>query len=267
MDYAHDALLFPSNTPPTSATAAGFRFGSKGTHTSRTIMLDDLREVMAATARGASRTEYAAAIIEANCLSKPTVATRRLSNQRLGELYALDPKVPLFRVVRRLWDVDAAGRPSLAVLAATARDPVLAATCPVILALSPGAELQREQMRSALRTCVGNRLNENVLDKVIRNAASSWAQSGHLQGRTFKKRRAVTATPASAAYAMYLAHAAGFRGADIFASGWLRILDCTPADGRERALEAKRLGLIDLRMAGDVIELKLGRLDPTMMRA
>jgi hypothetical protein len=39
---------------------------------------------------------------------------------------------------------------------------------------------------------------------VCRNAASSWAQSGHLEGRTFKKRRKVVAPPATAAFAIYL---------------------------------------------------------------
>ena len=68
-------------------------------------------------------------------------------------------------------------------------------------------------------------------------------------------------------FAIYLAHAAGFRGAEIFSSGWLKVLDCDPARARELALDAKRSGLLDLRMAGEVIELNLSRLDPQSAKA
>ena len=56
------------------------------------------------------------------------------------------------------------------------------------------------------------------------------------------------------AFAIYLAYTAGFRGAYIFSSAWLRVLDCDPSRARHLALDAKRLGLLDLRMAGDVVE-------------
>jgi hypothetical protein len=69
------------------------------------------------------------------------------------------------------------------------------------------------------------------------------------------------------AFAIYLAHAAGFRGAEIFSCAWLRLLDCDPSRARHLALDAKRIGLIDLRMAGDVIELNLSRLDPSPAKA
>jgi hypothetical protein len=171
------------------AAGVGFRFGAKGTHTSRTMMFEELRQVLLATAPEARRADYAAAIIEGNCLSKPTSATRRLTNQRLGELYGLDPMIPMFRVLRRLWHLDPDGRPLLALLAAIARDPLLAATSPAIVFLPAKADFQRDAMKSALRAVVGNRLNESTLEKVCRNAASTWAQSGHFEGRTFKKRR------------------------------------------------------------------------------
>ena len=248
--------------PTQEAEHAGFRFGPKGTHTSRTMMLEELSRVLEATRQDARRADYAATIVDGNCLSKPTASTRRLSNQRLGELYGLDPMIPLFRVLRRLWDTGADGRPLLALLAAIARDPLLAATCPAIVAMPVNAELQRDSVREAVQSAVGDRLNESTLEKVCRNAASTWAQSGHLEGRTFKKRRIVLPSTTAVTFAIYLAHAAGFRGAEIFSSGWLRVLDCDPSQARVQALNAKRSGLLDLRMAGDVVELNLSRLDP-----
>jgi hypothetical protein len=178
--YEANLSLFPGGA---RVADVGFRFGAKGTHTSRTMMFEELRQALLATAPEARRGDYAEAIIEGNCLSKPTSSTRRLSNQRLGELYGLDPTIPLFRVLRRLWDIDSGGRPLLALLAAIARDPLLAATCPAIVFLPANADFQRDTMKSALRSVVGNRLNDSTLEKVCRNAASTWAQSGHLEGR------------------------------------------------------------------------------------
>ena len=265
--YEQTLSLFPMAGAAPAMAEVGFRFGAKGTHTSRTMMFEELSQVLQAAPPDARRADYAAAIIDGNCLSKPTGATRRLTNQRLGELYGLDPVIPLFRVLRRLWGVEHEGRPLLALLAAMARDPLLAATCPAIVFLPANAEFQRDVMKSALRAVVGNRLNDSTLEKVCRNAASTWAQSGHLEGRTFKKRRIVVPSPAAVAFALYLANAAGFRGAEIFSCAWLRMLDCDPSRARQLAVEAKRLSLLDLRMAGDIVELNLSRLDPHLARA
>lgn len=263
--YAEFRFL-PAHEPRMKAEEIGFRFGDKGTHTSRTMMLAELEAVLDVTGKSGERDDYTSAIIDGNCLSKATAATRRLSSQRLSELYGLDPKLPLFRVLRRLWIIDRENHPRLALLAAIARDPLLAASAASIIPLAPGSEFQREPMKTALRSAVGGRLNDSTLEKVCRNAASSWTQSGHLEGRTFKKRRLVQASPATAAFALYLANSAGYRGAEIFLSAWFRVLDCDPSKARHYALEAKRLGLINLRMAGDVVELDVSLLDPASRR-
>jgi len=230
-------------------------------------MLTELSAAFAAVPEGATREDFAKAIIDGNCLGKATTATRRLTNQRLSELYALDPEVPIFRVLRRLWAADDAGRPLLALQCAIARDPLLAATVEPILSLRPGNDLQRDAIGAALREVVGDRLSDATIDKVIRNVSSSWAQSGHLVGRTFKKRAQVRPTPGTVAFGLYLGHAAGFRGMQLFSTAWLSVLDCIPASARDMAVEAKRAGLIDLRISGEVIDLVLDRLDPLERRS
>lgn len=226
------------------------------------MMLAELRTLLAALPVDSTRADYAYAVIQSNCLGKSTAATRRLTNQRLGELYALDPSVPLFRVLRHLWHIDEQGRPLIALLAILARDPLFLATVESVISIPEGVEFQRSHMRHALRAIVGERLNDATLEKVLRNAASSWSQSGHLTGRTFKIRKLVQPTAAALAYALYLANAAGFHGEGLLANGWVQTLDCSVIRARELAMEAKRMGLIDLRIGGDVVEINLTRLDP-----
>lgn len=225
-------------------------------------MLSELATVLEAVGPVSPRPEYSRAIIEENCLAKPTLSTRRLTNQRLSELYGLDDQIPLFRVLHRIWRGDKSGLPLVAILCALARDPLLRMTAGVVVLIPPDTEFVRGPMKEALRLKVGVRLNDAILDKVVRNIASSWTQSGHLQGRTFKFRRLVRATPASLALALYLGHVSGLRGNELLASGWTAVLDCSISKAQELALEAKRLGLIDLRIGGDVLELNFDRLDP-----
>jgi hypothetical protein len=258
--------FFPPAGPPPGAAKLGFRFGDKGTHSSRTLMLAELEAVLAAAPGPVDRAAYGSAIIDGNCLGKPTASTRRISSQRLTELYAMDPFVVVFRVLRGLWDVDPKARPLLAMLAALARDPLFMASAAPVLSQPAGIEIQRAPIREALRKLVGERMNDDTLDKVVRNVSSSWTQTGHLTGRTFKHRQRVSAPPRAVAFALWLGNAAGFRGEELLTTGWIAALDCTATSARTLALEAKRIGLIDLRTAGDVVEFGLDRLDPGLGR-
>lgn len=250
----------PAHVQP--SLAVGFRLGDKGTHTSRTIMLAELTALLDSVPNSATRADYASAIIESNCLDKATSSTRRLTNQRIGELYALDPSVALFRVLRRLWSADPAGRPLLALLVSMARDPILAASAPPVIELKPGEESRKDPIAKAIRHVVGDRLNASILEKVVRNVSSSWAQSGHLEGRTFKRRMRVTPTPGAVAMALYLGYVTGYRGFELMESPWMQVLDASPSQATDLALGAKRIGLLDIRIADRVVDLSLHRLDP-----
>ena len=203
-------------------------------------------------------------------LSRTTVSAN-LPQPRARFRLALDRALrpdpnPLFRIMRSLWRLDARGQPLLALLVALARDPLLAATASAVVPLEAGEEFGRGSMRKALRDVVGSRLNDDTLDKVARNAASSWSQAGHLSGRTFKVRRPVQPTFAAAGLALLLAYTCGTRGDALLQSDWLKAIDCQPTQARVLAIDAKRHGLVDLRMAGDVIDVDFDRMDPWKVR-
>lgn len=236
---------------------AGFRLGAVGTHTSRTIMLSELDRALHT---GASGDRLADLVLEENLFAKATASGRTLTLQRLRELYGLDESIPIFRILVQLWKRDPKSLPLLAILAALARDPLLRATAKPVVGLAPGAELMRDAIRDQISGAVGSRLNPSTIDKVIRNAASSWAQSGHLTGRTFKRRTPVVATPTALAFAIWLAQAAGIQGDAPLSSGWVAVLDLEGPELRILLERARAAGLLQLRQFGDRTELDASRL-------
>jgi hypothetical protein len=173
----------------------------------------------------------------------------------MRELYGLDASIPLFRVMRQLWFQEDTGRPLLALLCSLARDPLLRATAPVVLGLPVGNELARQPMTDAVRTSVGSRLNESSADKVVRNASSSWTQSGHLSGRNRKFRQTVKPTPAAAAYAVTLGFMLGLRGQTLLDSFWTNAIDAGPALMSDLLVSARRSNWIVYKVGGDVVEI------------
>ncbi|MBK9385759.1 MAG: hypothetical protein IPN34_13195 [Planctomycetes bacterium] len=242
-------------SPTTTSLRAGLRFGDRSTHTSRTMMLAELTELLRALPTSTDRESYLTAIVEGNALGKSTESSRRLTSQRLGELYGLDPKLAIFRALRRVWSADEPGRPLSALLCALARDPLLRATSEVVLSLPEGAELGRTSLLATLRAAVGERLNEAVLDKVARNVASTWCQAGHLVGRVRKVRRRVQASAGPLALALWLGSLEGLGGEELLRSRWARVLDRSPRELETIALRAKQLGLIQARIGGGVTEI------------
>ena len=218
-------------------------------------MLDELSQLLDAVPGEASRRDYAQAVMEGNCLGKRTAATRKHSLQRLSELYGLDARLLLFRVLKSLWERHASSRPLLALLLALARDPLLQASARAVVATPFGHELGRQAMKDALSGIVEGRLNDATLDKVVRNASSSWTQSGHLRGRGRKIRQRVAATPAAVAYALLTGFALGRRGRLLFETPWAAVLDALPGELVEVAVDARRLGLVDLKQSGRMIDV------------
>ncbi|HYT90716.1 MAG TPA: hypothetical protein VEL76_18555, partial [Gemmataceae bacterium] len=238
----------------------GFRSGPRGTHTSRTLMLAELRSLLDARPATATREDYRTAILDDNALGKKTATTRRLTDQRLSELYALNLKVALFRLLRFFWNLGQEGRPLLALLCASARDPLLRLTAGPVLEAKPGDAVTASVLATAVGDAYPDRFNDSTRNKIARNAASSWTQSGHLAGHRGKKRTRPVATPANAAYALALGYLAGVRGQLLLTTFWARLLDRPTGEIAELAGQASRRGWINYRQAGSVIEVRFPEL-------
>ena len=85
----------------------GFRFGRGGVHSSRTLMLAELKELLSYVDKvDASKAEYCEAIQTENCLGKRSGQTRALTYRHLVDLYSLEPNFALFRAFRFFWQRD-----------------------------------------------------------------------------------------------------------------------------------------------------------------
>jgi hypothetical protein len=220
------------------------------------MAFDELERLLGAVPADADYERYSHCVVDENLLLKATLANRKGTLRRLRELYTLDKSVPLFRVFRRLWDLDPQSRPLLSLLVAYARDPLLRATATVVLQTPVGAELIRQEVFRAISNFSDGGMSESTIDKVARNTSSTWAQSGHLSGRVRKLRIRVVPTPTAMTLAMLLAYASGLRGKSLLANAFAQLLDADPETARSRAVDARRLGLLDLRESGDVFDVR-----------
>ena len=234
---------------------AGCKFTPGGSHISRTVMLVELKQVLDAVPSGSPPDTYRSAILALNVLGKGTESTRQKSLRHLRELYALDEATPIFAVLRKLFGMDAGSLPLLAVQVAWARDPLLRATTPPVMDASEGERVETVSLAEALESAFPNQYSELSRNKVARNAASSWTQSGHLSGRANKVRQRVKPTAVAVAMAYFFGHVAGYHGAAIFSNPWCRLLDLNPDRAKVMGLQAHRAGLLNLRAIGEVVEV------------
>ena len=243
------------NSVSEPAAEFGLVAGRSGPHSSRTMTLEELDRLLDAVPPDAEFAQYEVAVVDDNLLLKATLANRKGTLRRLRELYTLDKSVPLFRVFRKLWDLDVSSGPLLALLVAYARDPLLRATAAAVLETPVDAELMRQSVCKAIAMFSDGGMSDSTIDKVARNTSSSWSQAGHLIGRVRKIRKLVQPTPTTVTLAMLLAYANGQRGKSLLSNEFIRLLDADAETARSRAIDARRVGLIGLRESGEVFDV------------
>jgi len=244
------------NTANTASLEAfGFRTVKGGAHTSRTMMLAELELILRAVPEDAPTEVYTEAIVEKNALEKDTVSSRRKSLSHLKELYTLSPKNPLFAALRRLYRVSPPSLPQIAVLIALARDPLLRASAEAVLPLSEGSSISPVDITKVIESAFPGNYSPKSLLSIAQNCASTWAQVGHLVGRVKKTRSRIQPTPVACVLALFLGDLTGHHGPSVFATPWCRAIEMDSERARTLGFEAHRMGLINLRAIGEVVEI------------
>jgi hypothetical protein len=242
-------------------TEFGFKTGVSGAHTARTMMLADLSTLLAAVKnKDAKRDDFNRLIVEANVLGKRTTSNRWLTARHLADLYALDPGVTVFRLLRCFWDADTPGRPMLALTCAQARDALLRLSAKMVLATKPGETLTTDDFVNFFNRELPGRFSESMTRSLAQNVAASWAQAGFFKGKVNKVRTRPVVTPAVAAYALALGYLCGLHGQLLLESDWARLLDVQRDQVIRLAQEASKRGWLDFKGAGNVFEINFRQL-------
>ena len=239
----------------------GFSFKRGGAHTSRTMMLEELRALLAYVDRPeAEKRDYLRAIKDENCLGKRSGINRILTYRHLADLYSLDRKNILFRALLYFWNRDIDGQPLLALLCTYARDSIFRSTAPFILMFPKGATITSESLVEFIASQEPGRFSKATLKSTARNINSTWTKSCHLQGRVRKVRARANPTAGSVSYALLLGYLTGVRGQALFQTEYTKLLDCTIDKAIELAEEASRKGWIVFKRVADVIEVLFPKL-------
>jgi hypothetical protein len=241
----------------------GFRFGINGPHAARTMMLDDLRALFSHTSPSATRKDYVTAVVEENVLGKPTKKARELALRHLTTLYGMESENPIFRALRRLWPLDEAAQPLLALAVSLARDPLLKGTQNFFLTQPLGTPISRELVEAVLGSTYPNRFSAASLKSFAQNVAGTWTSAGILVGRVRKFRAAPKPCPEALTMLLFLSHLEGRTGQRLFSSDWMNLLDQSSADPEALAASASHRGLLVFMNAGGVKEVRFpGYLTP-----
>jgi hypothetical protein len=241
----------------------GWRFGINGPHAARTMMLDDLRTLLAHTPTDASRADYAHSIVVDNVLGKSTRKARELAYRHLATLYGLDTSNAVFRALRRLWPLDESAQPLLALAVALARDPLLRGTQDFILAHPQGALVTREAVEAFLNRTHPNRFSPASIQSIAQNVAGTWTAAGILIGHRRKTRAAPAVRPEVMTLLLFLGYLEGRTGQRLFSSEWLNLHGGAPDALDALANSASHRGLLVFMNAGGVKEIRFpGYLTP-----
>lgn len=238
-----------------------FTLGSLRTTASHTIGVPHLIELLRVLPADATPEQYRNAVVEDNVLGRPTQVGRQRSFRHLREFYFLDPSRREFASLRRLWNIDSNAQPLIAGILAFTRDGILRASFSVVQQTPPGGIVTSDDLTKSVSASYGLDLSESTLRKTGRNTGACWTQTGHLAGRTRKVRQSVEAFPAAVTYAAYLGHLAGKRGAGVLETPWAALLDLPAGAGLDALRRAHTQGLIDLLVAGNVVDVSFPMLE------
>ena len=234
----------------------GFSGNGTGGHMARSMMLNEITALCKNLPVDTVLEDYKKAILDANVLGKPTFSSRQKSLRHLVQLYSLDPKFALFRIFRKLTEIDTSSLPLFAVICAYCRDPQLRTSFTLIESLREGEVLPREKMESCLEEAYPNRYSVIMKQSLAQHVNATWTAAGHLIGRAIKKRTLPAPRFVASIYAMFAGYLTGLRGEMLLNSVFAHLAghkDSTILQSHLSSGSAR--GWLRYRSAGGVIEI------------
>lgn len=226
------------------------------TVSARTIMVAELEALLdAVPGFGVTFDEYQRAILEDNCVNKPTLGSRKDAVNRLRRLYGLDFSDQVYCVFHKLWSRSKEARPLLALQRTWITDQLVRASADYFLSLKPGDEVTPEKTSTWVKSHYGNYYSDASVRSIGRSLNSCWYQAGFVEGVSQRTRRNAVVTAENVAFAMYLGYLDGKDGAGLFETRMTALLDISGTQMITLAEVAARQGLIKFKHIADVMEI------------
>lgn len=253
---AHESDLFWYGAGKNDARliAFGLRLTGGGAHQSKTLMYAEIGDLL--RAGSTDETDFRSRVLDENVLGKATASGRESVFRNLSSLFGLSTVPPLTKVFLRLAKADGEGRQLLALLIALSRDPLLRDSAGPVADTPVGIPVQWPTFAERFKTLHPGRFSEKMVRSLSQNCASTWTQTGHLEGKK-KQRKKVHPSASAAALAALIATVCGFSGPAMLSSAWFRVLDLSPDSALDLLRSAEAHGLARVRAAGDVIEISV----------
>ena len=245
----------PPHQPTQARLALGF--ATAGVLSSRSVMLPELTGLLGVGPPIASLAAFRRLAIEDDALHKASAANRKKTFNFLARLYALDPRVALFREALRLQRLFPADLRALMGLLALAREPLLRACADMVLATPVGHTLGRDSFEAWIRDFAPGRYTASMYASFSHNLYAAFFQLGHLGPALGKVRLRLrpVATPAVVAYAAFLDWLDGANGLSLLGGRYSRTLALARAEHLNLLSAAGRLGLMRVAHSGGVLQL------------
>jgi hypothetical protein len=245
---------------PKHLESLGFSANRTGGHMARSMMLDEMSQLQSGLPITASKAEFQAAIETDNFLGKPTLSSRQKSFRHLLELYGLDNEQALFRVLRKVGELDPSSFPLMAAVCVFCRDAQLRSSFELILQKNPGDIIPRTEMEQHLETCFPDRFSEAMKKSLAQNVNTSWTACGHLVGRTKKIRALPQPGVGAVCYAMFAGWLSGLRGEFLIDSIFTKLVAADPGSVLAHLRSGSAMGLLRFRSGGGVTEIDFSQL-------
>ena len=235
----------------------GFKYGSSGAHSARSMMIVELSELLALHPQGARLDTMKEEVVDFNVLHKPTANSRKLTYRHLVDLYSLDGDVCLFRNFIALWgQTSQESRPLLALQLAFCRDALLRVALPMLAESKPGEAYSKQHTMELLEQYNPGGYSPASLSSYAQNINGSLTQAGFLSGRRKKVRSQPHVAASNVAFALFIAHLHGEDGGIALNSRWLKLLGLKREEVLAQAHSAHSRGLIKFTNAGEVMEIR-----------
>lgn len=238
----------------------GFKKGVSGGHSSRSMMLKEIKLLLEAGTPQSSLTDYKLALEDENVLGKPTHSSRLKSLSILKSLYGLDEQDILFRCFRSLYYTAPESLPQLALIQVFCRDSLLRTSALLIFQSTMGSIVPYQDMEAHFQKTFPDRFSQAMRNSLSLNVNTTWSFSGHLEEGRSKTRKEPPFTPASTTFAMLAAYLLGYEGQSAIKSPFGQLVSLDPSVVSHLLSQAHSLNMCDFKNAGGVCELRFPQL-------